>query len=342
MQALILVGGFATRLRPFTDNRPKALIPIMNKPMIMHLIDKVSGIVDDVILAVNYGKEQLEEYFNSHDAGVNVILHPESEPLGTGGAIKNAEKLINDTFIVFNGDVITSIDINEYIAFHNEHQGLGCLALWEVPDPSRFGIVAIDRNKQITNFKEKPNPDEVFSKLINAGTYILEPEILKLIPGGRNVSIEREIFPKVLDKRLFGFEFDGYWFDAGTPEIFLEVHRQMMDQNLHDRKNDAAKAGNNISPSAQIDYRVLMGKDCEIGENTILGPNVFLGDHVKIGEDCNISESIIDCCSEVGSRVTGDHLIIARKNKIESNLALPKWLITGDDFVVNKEFLEKM
>jgi len=342
MQALILVGGFATRLRPFTENRPKALIPILNKPMIVHLIDKVSGIVDEVILAVNYGKEQLQEYFDNHDVGVQITLHPEAEPLGTGGAIKNAEKLINDTFIVFNGDVITSLDMHKFIAFHNKNKGLGCLALWEVEDPSRFGIIAIDDNQRITRFLEKPKPEEIFSHLINAGTYCLEPEILDLIPSGRKVSIEHEIFPNVLDKRLYGFEFMGYWFDAGTPEIYLEVHRQLLDIMLDEKTRIEPGEGTEIAANAELDSRVMIGKNCKIGAETVLGSYVFLGDNVTLGPRCKITNSVIDTGTSLGAEITGENIILGRRNKVESNLYLPEGLITGDEYEVDKQFLKNV
>jgi mannose-1-phosphate guanylyltransferase len=340
MQALILVGGFATRLRPFTDDRPKALIPIMNKPLIMHIIDKVAGMVDEVILAVNYGKKQLDEYFSSHDVGVKVTLHPESEPLGTGGAIKNAEELINDRFFVFNGDVITSLDMHKFLAFHEQNGGIGSLALWEVPDPSRFGIIAIDENCQITRFLEKPKPEEIFSHLINAGTYCLEPEILDLIPGGRKVSIEREIYPNVLDRRLFGFEFHGYWFDAGTPEIYLEVHRQLLDRAIEENMDLKSGSGTEISSRAMVDPHVLIGDNCSVGADTVLGCYTVLGDEVKIGAGCNISDSVIETGTILGDNVSGKNLILGRNNDVVSDIDLTAGLVTGDGYKIDEEFMK--
>lgn len=345
MQAVILVGGFATRLRPLTDNRPKALLPILNKPMILHLVDKVKDIVDEVVLAVNYGKDHLEEYFQEHDCGVSVILHPEDEPLGTGGAIKNAEQYINDTFLAFNGDIITSMDIKNFIKFHREKGGLGALALWEVEDPTRFGIIAIDENNQITRFLEKPKPEEIFSHFINAGTYCLEPEILDVIPKDRKVSIEREIYPNVLDKKLFGLVFQGYWFDAGTPEIYIETQREMMKFHLADGSlspEETTGAGSVIANSAEIASNVLIGKNCEIGENAMIGPNIFIGDNVKLGGNCRLSDAVIDSGTQVGSNVTGSQIILGRNNIVDSGLELPVGLVTGDEYKVDEEFLRKL
>ncbi len=341
MQALILVGGFATRLRPLTDNRPKALLPILNKPMIVHLIDKVQGLVDEVILAVNYGKEQLEQYFNEHDQGIPVILHPETEPLGTGGAIKNAEKLINDTFIVFNGDVITSLDVSEFIRFHRNKSGMGALALWEVADPTRFGIISIDPNNRITRFLEKPKPEEIFSHLINAGTYCLEPDILDHIPGGRKVSIEREVFPKVLDRRLYGQEFKGYWFDAGTPEIYLETHWKMLDYQLESNELTENIGQNTmIEPTVKLVPPVLIGKGCVVDENSTLGPYVCLGDNVRIGAGCKLSDTVIHDRTQIQDNVTCDGAILGMDNTVTAGLVLQQGLITGDGYTIDEEFLK--
>ena len=338
MQALILVGGFATRLRPLTDNRPKALLPILNKPMIVHLIDKVANLVDEVILAVNYGKEHLEQYFNEHDVGVPVILNPESEPLGTGGAIKNAEKLINDTFFVFNGDVITSLEMPWFLEFHRKKKGIGVLALWPVEDPTRFGIISIDIDNKITRFLEKPKPEQIFSNLINAGTYCLEPEILDLIPDGRKVSIEREIFPNVLDKHLYGLEFSGYWFDAGTPEIYLETHRKMFDYYIAKGalKNRIGE-GTEIADTAKVEDTVLVGEHCSIGVHAEVGPYVFLGDNVRIGSGCKISDAILHDGTTMGLKVQGKNFILGLRNLVAPGLRIADGLVTGDDFILNDE-----
>jgi mannose-1-phosphate guanylyltransferase len=310
--------------------------------MIMHIIDKVSGLVDEVILAVNYGKEQLAEYFDAHDCGVPVTLHPENEPLGTGGAIKNAEKLINDTFLVFNGDIITSLDIENYIDFHRKKGGLGALALWKVEDPTRFGIIAIDNNQRITRFLEKPKAEEIFSHLINAGTYCLEPEILDHIPGGRKVSIEREVFPNVLDRGLYGLEFSGYWFDAGTPEVYLEVHRKLLDTPLKTGSVIKPGEGTIIAESARIDSKVIIGNNCKINSGAVLGPYVFLGDGVTIDTGCQIIDSVIDSGTKIGSNVSGTNLILGRDNLVVPNLELPTGLITGDSERIDQSYLDSI
>ncbi len=231
MQAVILAGGLGTRLRPLTYTTPKPLLPIMNEPMVVRLINTLPGNVDKVVLAVSYMTDRLQAYFDAHDVGREVVLVEEKEPLGTGGAVKNVEKEIDDTFLVFNGDVISSIDLDGIVDFHKNKGGLGTISMWEVEDPTRFGIIGTDEDDRITRFFEKPKPEEVFSHWINAGVYILEPEVLDSMEPGTVISIEREIFPPLAEKgSLYGFKFRGYWLDAGTPQAYLQSHRVLLDE----------------------------------------------------------------------------------------------------------------
>ena len=181
MEAIILVGGLGTRLRPLTKTIPKPLLPIANVPMVERMIRHLPEELDTIILAVNYGLEQMLEHFKNTNVGRKVIIVPEDEPLGTGGAMKNCEKYITGTTAVFNGDVISSIDLEKMIEFHKSRNAKGTLALWEVENPNRFGVVEYV-NEEILKFQEKPPEGEELSNLINAGTYLLEPEIIKMIP----------------------------------------------------------------------------------------------------------------------------------------------------------------
>lgn len=168
----------------------------------MHIIDSLPKEVDSVILAVSYMRDKLEEYFKENDVGRTIILVSEEEPLGTGGAIKNVSRYLDDTFIVMNGDVVCSLDISDMLKFHKTHGGIGSMSLWTVDDPSAFGVVGC-KDSKIMTFQEKPKREEALSNLINAGTYIFEKEIFDYIPDGV-VSIEKQVFPKILDKGMYG------------------------------------------------------------------------------------------------------------------------------------------
>jgi mannose-1-phosphate guanylyltransferase len=175
VEAIILAGGFGTRLRPLTYTRAKSLLPILNKPMISYLIDSLPTEVTKVILAVNYRKDQIEEFLQSMDYGKEIIVNDEPKPLGTGGAVKFAENHITDQFFVLNADIICSIDLSKMIAFHNKNNAEATISLWPVENVSEFGVVDIKADGNVIGFVEKPKPEDAPSDLINAGAYILQP-----------------------------------------------------------------------------------------------------------------------------------------------------------------------
>ena len=279
MEAIILVGGFGTRLRPLTHTVPKPLLPLANIPMVERMIRNLPEVFDTAILAVNYGLKDMKEYFKGKDVGKKVVLVPEDEPLGTGGAMRNCIDYVTGTTAVFNGDIVSSIDLNEMLEQHIRTKAKGTLALWKVADPNRFGVVEF-KNGEILQFQEKPEKGTELSNLINAGTYLLEPEILEMIPPKQKISIEREIYPKVAGEGLHGFPFEGYFIDAGTPESYLEANFKSIGNN-----GTAAHAGANIRGSVMIHENAKL-EHCIIGPKAIIGPNVKL-------EKCIIRNSVI-------------------------------------------------
>jgi mannose-1-phosphate guanylyltransferase len=267
MEAIILVGGLGTRLRPLTHTIPKPLLPLANVPMVERMVKNLPEIFDTAILAVNYGLNEMEEYFDGINIGKKIIIVPEEKPLGTGGAMRNCFDHITGTTAVFNGDVVSSINLENMLEQHVKTEAKGTLALWEVDDPSRFGVVEL-KNGQITQFQEKPEKGTELSNLINAGTYLLEPEILEMIPAGKKISIERNIYPKVAGNGLYGFPFEGYFIDSGTPESYLEANFKCIGKD-----GTAAHKGASIRGPSLIHKNAEL-KDCIIGPNTIIGPNV--------------------------------------------------------------------
>ena len=279
MEAIILVGGFGTRLRPLTHTVPKPLLPLANIPMVERMIRNLPEVFDTAILAVNYGLNDMKDYFEGKDVGKKVIIVPEDEPLGTGGAMRNCINHITGTAAVFNGDVVSSIDLNKMLEQHIKTKAKGTLALWEVEDPSRFGVVEF-KNGEILQFQEKPERGTELSNLINAGTYLLELEILEMIPPNQKISIERDIFPKVAGDGLHGFPFKGHFIDSGTPESYLEANFRSIGNN-----GTAAHTGASIRGGVMIHKNAKL-EHCIIGPNTIIGPNVKL-------EKCVIRNSVI-------------------------------------------------
>ncbi|HNU36636.1 MAG TPA: NDP-sugar synthase, partial [Methanomassiliicoccales archaeon] len=298
MKALILAGGMGTRLRPLTYSTPKPLLPLLDRPMVMHIIDSLPKEVDTVVLAVSYMKDQLEAFFREHDCGRRVVLVNEEEPLGTGGAIRNVRQHLDDVFFCFNGDIISSLDLRDLLSFHLRHGGIGTLSLWQVPDPSAFGVVGLDGNK-IIDFQEKPAPGTAISDLINAGVYVFQPELLDYIPSGV-VSLERRVFPGILGKGLHGYRFQGYWVDCGTPESYLRAQSELLE---HGRALDRAyKEGTKVIGLNYLDRADLRG--CVIGPHVcaLPGSSVSEGSTVersvlmegaKVGRGCQIRNCLI-------------------------------------------------
>ena len=228
MDVIVLAGGFGTRLRPWTESIPKPLLPILDKSMIEHVLDVLpEPQVDRVLIAAGYGVDKLREHFEGISLPYEVVIVEEEEPLGTGGAIANCrEYLSGDTFCVINGDLITSLRVEEMLEFHTSNGGIATISLWEVEDPSRFGVADyIEENGKIMRFQEKPPSEEAYSNLINAGTYLLEHDIFDMMPDGAH-SIERDVYEKIAATgALNGFPFGGMFVDAGTPSSFIEASR---------------------------------------------------------------------------------------------------------------------
>ena len=303
MKAVLLVGGLGTRLRPLTYRIPKPLIPVMGKPLIMHVIDSMPAEIDEIIIPVSYKKEMMEEYLLKNRPKRRITLVDEPEPMGTGGAVKNVEKHIDGPFLVINGDSISSLDIAKFIKFHRQKKAFASISLWPVDDPTPYGIVDLAKDDRIRRFQEKPKKEEAFSNLINAGAYALEHEVLDHIGKGF-VSMEREVFPKILDRGMYGMQFDGYWIDCGRRENLLEAFWTLMGRDTRDIdkkcvlegaelrapvvvRQDAVIAGATIGPHAYISERAVIGIRSRVERSVIL-------EDARVGARCQIRDSIVD------------------------------------------------
>lgn len=228
MKALILAGGFGTRLRPLTYTRPKHLLPIANVPHIEHVFDLLQRHgVDDVVLLTSYLAEAFETSIeHATQRGLSVAVAREEEPLGTAGALKNAQELVGDgTFLAFNGDVLTDVDLDAIVAWHGERGAEATIVLTPVDDPSAYGVVPTEPDGRVLGFIEKPPPGEAPTNLINAGVYVCEPRLLDRIPDGRAFSAEHELFPAVVENgTMYARGADAYWMDIGTPEKYLQAN----------------------------------------------------------------------------------------------------------------------
>jgi len=334
LKAVVLAGGFGTRLRPLSCTRPKLLFPIGNKPLLEWTIERLteSG-TQEVILAVNYMTEAFVRHCRklrqktkitfSKDipASKKRVLFP--RPLGTGGPIKNAERLIGhkEPFLVLNGDILTNIDYAELLKGHRANkEATATIALYRVGDPSRYGVAELAKKNRVMRFVEKPPPEKVLSNLINAGIYVLEPEIFDYIPSGRTFSIEREVFPKLADEgKLYGYNFEGLWIDIGEPEDYLMANRLWLDVEI--KKNQIEKDVH-IEDRVEIKAPSTINNGTTIGEKSEIGPHVALGEQVTVGKGVRVENSIIfpgalisDFASIRGA-IVGEAAIIGSEVKI--------------------------
>jgi len=329
MEAIILAGGFGTRLRPLTYTRAKSLLPILNKPMIAHLIDTLPKEINKVILAVNYRKDQIERYFKENDCGKKIIVNDEPKPLGTGGATKFAEKHITGRFLVLNADIICSIILNDMIKFHEKNKSVATISLWPVENVSEFGVADVNENGNITGFVEKPKPEDAPSEFINAGAYCLEPEVLDYIELDRLVSMEKEIFPQIINDtgRFFGFKFEGYWMDIGRISSYLDAQSFLMKIKNIDKCQGKNCVINGTIKESCIGNNVVIGINSKLDsvvvyDNAVIGENVHLS-YCVIGENCKISNF-----SEIKNSVLGDNeklkVNTILDNKVIWNQPIPK------------------
>jgi NDP-sugar pyrophosphorylase family protein len=333
-KGIILSGGWGTRLRPLTCTIPKTLIPVVNKPVIERQILLLKDAnVKEIVLAVSVMAEALKNYFkNGEKLGVKLHYTEEKSPLGTAGAIKLAENYLkDDNFFMLNGDVILNFDFKEMLDFHLKSNGIGTIASINVENPSRYGVLIVEQESNIIlNFQEKEEfklfEDKNAPMPVNAGVYILEPEIFYYISSNRKVSIEREIFPDLANqKKLSHFPISGIWKDIGKPEELLEGNILLMNDIL---KNLAGKRTNLIDDSVKFDGKVIIyppvtiGENVLIGNNCVIGPNVVIGDNVYIDINTEIKESLIYKETYISKNVKIEKSIISDGCQIHDGVEL--------------------
>ena len=299
MRAVVLVGGFGTRLRPLTYSVPKPMLPVGHVAIIERLVaNLVAGGVTEVTLALGFKPEPFMEAFpDGRCAGADLRYAVEPEPLDTAGAIRFAADVagIDDTFVVANGDVLTDLDVATLVAFHRNRKAEATIHVIGVPDPSAFGVVALDVDHRVERFVEKPAPGTAPTNLINAGTYVLEPSVLERIPLGHKVSIERATFPSIVaDGGLFAMASDDYWVDTGRPELYLQANLDLLSGV---RRYDRCTP---VHPDAQVDGTAML-------DHAIVGPGAIIGAGATVTRSVVLSGAVV----EAGAMVT-DSVVMGR------------------------------
>lgn len=287
MRAVVLVGGFGTRLRPLTLNTPKQMLPILNRPMIEHVLEHLArhGITE-AVLSMGFKPDAFRDAYPDNEcSGVALHYAIEPEPLDTAGAIRFAalDAGIDERFIVVNGDVLTDLDLGALVAFHEAHGGEGTIALHRVEDPSAFGVVPTDEDGKVLAFVEKPLREEAPTDLINAGTYVLEASVLGRIEGGRKVSIERETFPAmVADGVLYAMAGDTYWIDTGTPSKYLDAQMDLL-KGARGPRAEGRHPGAKVAEGATV-LRTAVGEGAVVEAGAeVRGSVLMAGSHVEAG-----------------------------------------------------------
>ena len=297
MKGLILAGGKGTRLRPLTLNTPKPIVPVANRPFLLYQIDLMkSAGISEIVLSLSYQPRKIEDLLkDGADFDVLIRYAVESTPLGTGGAFKNAEEWIDSTTVVFNGDILTSLDLKSVIETHRSREAVATLVLTPVDDPTAYGLVESDDEGRIHRFLEKPSMDEITCNTINAGVYVLEPSVLEHMPKGKPCSFERELFPTLLerDEPMYSVVTDSYWIDIGTPSKYLEVHRDILTGKF--RSPEIPSNGfdrDNLPKGAFVDETSIIGEGMTIRENARI-ENSVIGSNCKIDAGAHILDSVI-------------------------------------------------
>jgi len=339
LKAVVLAGGFATRLRPLTLTKPKPLLPILNRPLLdwtLNLLKKAG--CDEVFLAVRYLSDMIKRRYGAGGGlGLSIRYEEEVKPLGDAGPIKAIVRKygLSETFVVIYGDVFTDMDIRSLVEFHRSKGGVATISLVEVEEPSRYGVAILDNDHRVINFVEKPRRGEAPSRLANAGVYVFEPEIIKYIPDKVPSKIAQSVIPKLIEeKEVYGYVYRGLWSDIGVPQDYmranLEALKRFYPHGYIAEDSEVPKDVEIVEP-VYIGRRAVIGRGCRIGPYTVVGDGVAIGPSVRVGNSIIFSNTTIECCSVIHHSIVGERCYIGRWARLEPGTVL------GDEVVVNDE-----
>jgi mannose-1-phosphate guanylyltransferase len=336
MQALILAGGKGTRLRPLTMHTPKPIVPIANQPFLLYQLELLKRAdVRDVILSLSYQPQKIEDKIgDGTDFGVRVSYTVEASPLGTAGAYRNAARLINATTVVFNGDVLTDIDLNAVIRFHRERQAAATIVLTPVPNPTAYGLVETEKDGLVRRFVEKPKLEEVTCNTINAGIYILEPRVLDYVPEGEPFMFEYGVFPQLLERKepFFAYIWQGYWRDIGTASSYLQANMDVIAGRVPLLEPPSTERGEKFDATAEIEAPSAVDPSCTLkaGAQVI---NSVISRNCYIEERSRIENSVVRGGTRIGAGSTVQGAVIGKGCHIGRSVEI-KGAVLGDKSVV--------
>jgi mannose-1-phosphate guanylyltransferase len=341
VQALILAGGEGTRLRPLTTTYPKPVVPLVDRPFIVFMLDwlRRHG-VDDVVMSCGHMPSGVRDVLGDGSAvGVRLRFAAEPRPLGTGGALKFAEALLDERFLMLNGDVLTDLDLSAQLAQHERTGARATLALTPVDDPSDYGLVRMSAASEVTEFVEKPAPDQIDTNRISAGAYVLERSVLELLRPDEPASIERDVFPRLVGDGLFGYAGEGYWMDIGTPERYLQGTFDILEGTVATEvsarmgtsyvavEEDVESAGRIVPPA-------LVAAGCRIGEDAQVGGRVVLERGVRVGAGSRLEQAVVLEGAEIGAGCTLSGCIVGPGVRIGDDCVVEGLSVLGEGVVL--------
>lgn len=348
MHAVIMAGGEGTRLRPLTSNQPKPMVPVLNRPVMEYIVElvKAHGITD-CVATLQFLPQMIKNYFGEgEDYGIDMYYAVEETPLGTAGSVANASDHLKSTFVVISGDAITDIDLTKLIAFHKKKKAVATLALKRVQDPLEFGVVVTDKDGRIERFLEKPTWGEVFSDTINTGIYVLEPEVLELVPQEAQCDFSQDVFPRILESGapIYGYVTDDYWCDIGSFEQYMQSQQDILDGLTRISPPGMRMTGDvwigegaNIAPGVELGQKVVVGRYARIGPGARILEYSVIGDNVTVQRDAHVHRSIVWENSFIGAASTIHGAVIGKGCDLKSAVAVEQGVVIGDDCVLEEK-----
>ncbi|NPA97096.1 MAG: NDP-sugar synthase [Crenarchaeota archaeon] len=335
MKAIVLAGGFATRLRPLTLTKPKPVLPILGKPLIRWIIEGLRGAgVSEVVVCARYMAEHVEKALEGVE-GVDVKVLRERKPLGDAGPLKLVEREVglDSTFLVVYGDVFSDVDVARLVSYHRSVGAIATLTLVEVDDPSRYGVAELEDGK-IVRFVEKPRREEAPSNLANAGVYVFEPEVLKYVPSDRPSKIARDVVPRLVDEGVvYGYVHRGLWIDIGVPSDYLRANVEALKRFYPEGYVDPSAS---IGEDVELQHPVYIARGASISRKSVIGPHVVIGPRASIGEGTRIRNAVlfddvqVDSYAYIDSAIVGSACVIGKWCRIERGCVLGDEVVLAD------------
>ncbi len=345
MKAILLAGGKGTRLRPLTIHTPKPIVPIFNRPFLHYQLDLLKQVpeIDEVVLSLNYQPRRIEEIFgDGSERGLGIRYVVEPAPLGTAGAVRYAGESLRESVVVFNGDVLTEVDLAAVIRLHRERKAKATIVLTPVANPAAYGLVETDDQGNVRRFLEKPKADEITSDTINAGIYVLEPDTFDRIPKDTPWSIEHSFFPSLIERgeTFIAYIYRGYWIDIGTPGKYMQVHWDIMDGRYKATPFAGASESAWISPQARIEDGAVIEGPCFVDEGVVVKAGARLGPYSVVGRQCHVEEhalieqSIVWANCRISQEAIVRRSIVGRNCHIGRSALVENGVVLGDKSVV--------